>query len=69
MVGGDDGSVDYKNILQQIELSAFDVLNKVNLSSELYNAETENYNLIERPVVIEEILKKIIENFFNRIFS
>ncbi|AEF53701.1 ATP-binding response regulator [Marinomonas posidonica] len=60
MLGGENDSLDHKQALQQIEQCALQVLDKVNLSSELYNVEMGNYTLVKRSVSIEEILKKIM---------
>lgn len=54
-------SDDNGHALRQIEACALQVLDRVNLSSELYNVEVGNYTLVEQPVFIGELLKKIID--------
>jgi signal transduction histidine kinase len=59
----DDDSTFHKQVVQlrTIEDTALQVLNMINLSSELFKIETGRYRLDAKPVAIGDILRRIVE--------
>jgi len=60
---GDNGSMNHKQIgqLRMVEETALQVLDMINLSSELFKIETGRFNLDAKPVNIGNILRRIVE--------
>lgn len=58
-----DETLDKRHIeeLRTVEETAFQVLNIINLSSELFKIETGSFQLNPQPVMIEDILQRIAE--------
>ncbi|MDD2915193.1 MAG: hybrid sensor histidine kinase/response regulator [Gallionella sp.] len=59
----DDDSMNHKHIkqLHVVEETALRVLDMINLSSELFKIETGRFKLDAKPVMIDDILNRIIE--------
>jgi len=59
----DDDSMNNKQVgqLRMVEETALQVLDMINLSSELFKIETGRFKLDAKPVMIVDILKRIVE--------
>ena len=58
----DDNTMSHKHVeqLRMVEATALQVLNMINLSSELFKIETGHFKLDARPVMIGDILRRIV---------
>lgn len=54
--------LEYKRTLEQIEYSALQAMDKVNLSTELYKVESGHYTYTPQPIIMDKLLRRIIES-------